>query len=86
MLDSSCQGIKGLFLLAYNNKEGDNTVSVVSYEKYFRPKDYNIEINRRNFYDQAINDSIKQYDEIRKGDDYATGCVLDFAYFKKITD
>ena len=88
MLDSSCQGIKGLFLLAYNNKEGDNTVSVVSYEKYFRPKDYNIEINRRNFYDQAINDSIKQYDEIRKistrkGGDYTTGCLLDFAYFLK---
>ena len=80
-----------MFLLAYNNKEGDNTVSVVSYEKYFRPKDYNIEINRRNFYDQAINDSIKQYDEIRKistgqGDDYTTGCLLDFAYCEKNTD
>ena len=30
---------------------------------------------------------IKQYDEIRKiltgqGDDYTTGCLLDFAYFK----
>ena len=34
------------------------------------------------------NDSIKQYDEIRKistgqGDDYTTGCLLDFAYFEK---
>ena len=42
----------------------------------------------RNFYDQPINDSIKQYDEIRKistgqGDDYTTGCLLDFAYFEK---
>ena len=27
---------------------------------------YNIEIDGRNFYDQPINDSIKQYDEIRK--------------------
>ena len=26
----------------------------------------NIEIDGRNFYDQSINDSIKQYDEIRK--------------------
>ena len=39
-------------------------------------------------YDQPINDSIKQYDEIRKistgkGDDYTTGCLLDFAYFEK---
>ena len=34
-----------------------------------------------------FNDSIKQYDEIRKistgqGDDYTTGCLLDFAYFE----
>ena len=40
------------------------------------------------FYDHTINDSIKQYDEIRKvstgqGDDYITSCLLDFAYFEK---
>ena len=34
-----------------------------------------------------IFDLIKQYDEIRKvstgyGDDYTTGCLLDYAYFK----
>ena len=45
---------------------------------------YNIEIDGRNFYDQPINDSIKQYDEVRKistekGDDYTTDCLLDFA-------
>ena len=50
-------------------------------------ENYNIEIDDRNFYDQPINDSIKQNDEIRKistgqGDDYRTGCLLDFAYFK----
>ena len=50
-------------------------------------KNYSIEIDDRNFYDQTINDLIKQYDEVRKiligqGDDYTTGCLLDFAYFK----
>ena len=49
---------------------------------------YNIEIDGRNFYDRPINDSIKQYDEIRKtstrqGDDYTTGCLLDFPDFIK---
>ena len=39
------------------------------------------------FYDQPINDIEKQYDEIRKvstgyGDNYTTGCLLDYAYFK----
>ena len=92
LLDSSYQGVKRLFVLAYNNKEGDNKVSVDSYKKYFLPRvkieNYNIEIDGRNFYDQPINDSIKQYDEVRKistgqGDDYTTGCLLDFAYFEK---
>ena len=53
-----------------------------------KQKNYNIEIDGRNFYDQPINDLIKQYDKIRKilteqDDNYATGCLLDFAYFEK---
>ena len=92
LLDSSWQGVKRLFVLAYNNKEGNNQVSIDSYKKYFLPRikieNYNIEIDGRNFYDQPINDSIKQYNEIRKistgqADDYTTGCLLDFAYFEK---
>ena len=52
-------------------------------------KNYNIEIDGRNFYDQSINDLIKQYDEVRKistgqGDDYTVGCLLDYVYFKTI--
>ena len=81
-----------MFVLAYNNKGGDNQVSVDSFKKYFLPRvkmeNYNIEIEGRNFYDQPINDTIKQYDEIRKistgqVNDYTTGCLLDFAYFEK---
>ena len=92
MLDSSWEEVKRLFILTYCNKEGDNQVSVDPYKKYFLPsvkiENYNIEIDGKNFYDQPINDSIKQYDEIRKistgqGDDYTTGCLLDFAYFEK---
>ena len=71
---------------------GDNFTAEVSYDTYFLPRlkidNYNIEIVGRNFYDQQINDLIKQYDELKKvstgqGDDYATGCLLDFAYFFK---
>ena len=92
LLDSSWQGVKRLFVLTYNNKEGDNKVSVDSFKKYFLPRvkieNYNIKIDGRNFYYQPINNSIKQYEEIRKistgkGDDYTTGCLLDFAYFEK---
>ena len=89
-LDASFQGVNKLFVLPYAS--GDNITNENSYRKYFLPrlkiKNYNIEIDGRNFYDQSINGSIKQYDEIRKistgqGDDYATGCLLDFAYFEK---
>ena len=93
-INSSFQGINRLFVLAY---EGDNTVTVNSDRRYFLSrveiKSYNIEIDGRNFYDQPINnpetnDLMKHYDELRKistrqGDDYTTGCLLDFAYFKK---
>ena len=96
LLDSSYQGVKRLFVLAYDNTADDNDhndqVSIDSYKKYFLPRvkieNYNIEIDGKNFYDQPINDSIKQYDEIRKistgpGDDYTTDCLLDFAYLEK---
>ena len=92
LLDSSYQGVKRLFVLAYCNTEGNNQISIDSSKNYFLPRikieTYNIEIDGRNVYDQPINDSIKQYDKIRKistgqGDDYATGCLLDFAYFEK---
>ena len=91
LLDSSYQGVKRLFVLAYDNTAGDNQVSIDSFKKYFLPRvkieNYNIKIDGRNFYDQPINDSIKQYDEGRKtatgqSDDYTTGCLLDFAYLK----
>ena len=43
----------------------------------------------KNFYDEAIDSDIKQYEEIGKltigqGEDYTTGCLLDFDYIKKI--
>ena len=96
-LDASYQGVKRLFVLVYDNTAGDNDhnnqVSFNFFKTYFlrrvRIKNYNIETDERNFYDQPINDSIKQYDEIPtgQGDDYTTGCLLDFAYFgKKNTD
>ena len=81
-----------MFVVAYDNTASNNQVSIDSFKKYFlrrvKIENYNIEIDGRNFYDQPIHDSIKQYDEIRKvstgqGDDYTTDCLLDFDYFEK---
>ena len=44
-------------------------------------------INGENFFDQPIKDNKVTYESIRKittcrGDDYTTGCLLDYPYFK----
>ena len=51
-------------------------------------KDYNGMIDGKHFFDQPINSMNKTYENIRKiatgqGDDYTTGCLLDYTYFKK---
>ena len=80
-----------MFVLAYDNRKGINQVCVDSPKNYSfsksNKKNYNIEIDGRHFYDQPINDLIKQNDENRKkqtwqGDDYTAGCLLDYKHFR----
>ena len=90
-----------MFVLAFNNttvnvpnnpiNNTNNRVLRNSHTKYFLPRvnitNYNVLIDGRNFYDQPINDSVKQNDELEKtatgqGDDCTTGCLLDYQYFK----
>ena len=77
--DASFQGVNKLFVLPY--LYGDNITNKNAFIKYFLPslkiKNYNIEIDGRNLYDQSVNGLIKKYDEIRKistgqGDDYTS--------------
>ena len=40
-------------------------------------------IDGLNFYDNPVSDQVQKYDEVRKvtlgkGDDYTTGCLLDY--------
>ena len=92
LLAASFQGVDRLFVLAFDNTNWANTVERNSHRKYVLPRvnitNYNALIDGRNFYDQPINDQIKKYDEIRKtstgkGDNYTTGRLLDYHYFKK---
>ena len=85
LVEPSFQGINRLFVLAFSN---DNRRT--SDERYYLPtveiKDYNIMINGENFFDQPIKNNKVTYDNIRKiaagqGDDYTTGCLLDYPYF-----
>ena len=53
LLDASYQGVKRLFVLAYDNRAGNDQVSIDSFKRYFLPRvkieNYNIEIDGRNF-------------------------------------
>ena len=64
-----------------------------SHSKYYLPKteikDYNVKIDGKNIFHQPIDNGIKTYENVIKiatgqGDDYTTGCLLDYTYFKEI--
>ena len=87
LIDTSFQGVNRLFALSFEN---DNDRE--SHKQYYLPtveiKDYNVMIDERNIFDQPIKNYLKTYDNIRKistgqGDDYTTGCLLDYLYFKR---
>ena len=76
-----------LFVLPFEN---DN--DRVSHATYYLPKveikDYNVMIDGGNFFDQPANNINETYENIRKiaigkGNDYITGCLLDYLYFKE---
>ena len=89
LVDASFQGVNRLFVLPFTAaNQNANTAYRNSYRKFYLPRTYIIEYNAiidgRNFYDQPITSDERQYDELRKvtlgkGDDYTTGCLLDFA-------
>ena len=86
MVEPSIQGVNRLFVLAF-----ENDTQRTSHSDYYllnvELKDYNIMINGENFFDQPVENNKVAYENIRKiatgqGDDYTTGCLLDYPYFK----
>ena len=84
LVEPSFQGVNRLFVLAFENDD-DRTID----DKYYLPtveiKDYNIMIHGENVFDQPIKNNRTTYENIRKiatgqGDDYTTGCLLDYSY------
>ena len=87
LVDSRFQGVNRLFALSFKN-ENDRTSHSTCYLPKVEIKDYNVMIDGKNFFDQPINSDLKTYENIRRiatgqGDDYTTGCLLDYSYFKE---
>ena len=85
LIEPSFHGINRLFVLAF-----EDDAQRTSNERYYilnvETNDYNIMIDRKNFFDQPVKNNKVTYENIRKiatgeGDDYTTGCLLDYIYF-----
>ena len=85
-VEPSFQGVNRRFLLAFENDD-----QRISTNGYYLPnieiENYDNMINGEKFFDKPIKDNKVTYKNIRKiatgqGDDYATGCLLDYPYFK----
>ena len=90
ILDPSFQGVNRLFVMAYNSANDQPTRS--GQQKYYLPRNdlnkYNVVIDGRSFYDNPTESDIEKYRELKKvmvgkGEDYTTGSLLDYNYFKK---
>ena len=86
LIDPSFQGVNKLFVLSFENDAHRR-----SYKRYSLPtveiKDYNVMIDGKNLFKQPVKNHLITYENIQKiatgqGDDYTTGCLLDYSYFK----
>ena len=87
LINPSFQGVNRPFVLSFEI-ENDRTLHSNYYLPKVETKDYNVMIDGRNFFDQPINSMTKTYENIIRiatgqGDDYTTGSLLDYSYFKE---
>ena len=86
LINPGFQGVNRLFVLSFEIEDQRK-----SHSAYYLPKveikDYNVMIDGKNFFDEPINSTTKTCENSRnitigQGDDYTTGCLLDYSYFK----
>ena len=89
-LDPCLEGVNRLFVMAYNRV--DNQPTRNGQRKYYLPRidlnKYNVIIDGRNFYNNPVESDTEKYRELEKvmigkGEDYTSGSLLDYNYFKK---
>ena len=87
LIDPSFQGVNRLFILPFENE-----AQRASDKRYYIPtreiENYNVMIHGQYFFDQQIRNNLTTYNSTQKistgqGDDYTTGCLLDYYYFNK---
>ena len=88
LVEPSFPGVNRLFFLAF-----ENDAQRTSNKRHSLPnvevKDYNVMIGGKIFFDQPVKNNKTTYENIieittGQGDDYTTGCLLGYAYFRDI--
>ena len=88
LIDSTFPNVNRLFVLSFSrNNEGDRRDS---FSHYYVPdveiKDFNVLIDGKSFFDLPVKNEEEAYEKIidmSNNNDYVTGNLLDFVYFKK---
>ena len=86
LIDPGFQGVYRIFVLSFQSDDGRK-----SWKQCYLPTVeiivYKVAIDGKKIFSQPVKNDLKTYDIIKKirtgqGDDYKTGCLLDYIYFK----
>ena len=84
LIDPTFNNVNRLFVLSFENEDDGTTFS-----KYYVPKieikDYNVLIDGKPFFEIPVKNKEETYEaiiEMSKNNDYTTGSLLDYEYFK----
>ena len=88
LIDPTFTNVNKLFIFSFErNVIGDNRDSI---SHYYVPnieiKDFNVLIDKKSFFDLPVKNKEEAYEkiiEMSNNNDYTTGNLLDFAYFKE---
>ena len=88
LIDPTFTNVNGLFVLSF--PKNNNTDNRDSFPNYYVPnveiKDFNVLIDRKSFFDLPVKneeETFKKIMDMSNNNDYTTGNLLDFAYFKE---
>ena len=88
LIDPTFMNVNRLFVLSFSRN--NNTDNRDSFSDYYVPnveiKDFNVLIDGKSFFDLPVKNEEETYEkiiEMSNNNDYTTGNLLDFAYFKE---
>ena len=88
LIDPAFTNVNSLFVLSFS--KNNNTDNRDSFSHYYVPnvqiKDFNVLIDGKSFFDLPVRNEKEPYEkiiEMSNNNDYTTGNILDFAYFKE---